>query len=273
MVSTLSQFSWPELPSRFGDALRAAVDFVISEVDPVGIIATGTIVRGTPHASSDLDVYVIHDIPARRRVQRFFGTRVPTEIFINPPAAVRSYFVEEHRDGRPLTAHMFVTGHIVLDRSPVLQQLRQEARDWLDRPSIPSEDVVTRARYGAASAYEDALDVAPNDPATAILLLHRAVRQMLELWCHQRLGASPRAKDLIGRVNDLDPGVATLARRVFSALPFAEQERAAADLAEATSNPRGFFEWDSGFSAVETNPARTNAAGGLARDEATREST
>ena len=82
------------------------------------------------------------------------------------------------------------------------------------------------------------------------------------------MGTIPRAKDLIGRVNDLDPGVAGLARQVFSALPFAEQERAAADLAEATSSPRGFFEWDSGFSAVDTNPARTNAAGGLARDEA-----
>jgi hypothetical protein len=236
---------------------------VTSEVDPVGIIATGTIVRGTPHASSDLDIYVIHEIPTRRRIQRFFGARVPTEIFINPPAAVRSYFLEEHHDGRPLTAHMLVTGHVVLERGLVLQQLRQEAREWLDRSSIPSDDAVIRARYGAATAYEDALDVASNDPATAILLLHRAVGQMLELWCHQRLGTIPRVKDLLGRVNELDPGVATLARRVFSASPFAEQERAAADLAEATANPCGFFEWDSGFSTVETNPEGTSVARGI----------
>ncbi len=41
--------------------------------DPLGIVASGTIVRGSPGPSSDLDLYVIHAAPWRQRVQRRFN--------------------------------------------------------------------------------------------------------------------------------------------------------------------------------------------------------
>jgi predicted nucleotidyltransferase len=103
-TSVLARCTWPPLPSPYDEALRDAVAFILREVDPVGIIATGTIVRGTPHESSDLDVFVIHGAPHRRRIQRFFHG-VPAEIFINPASTVRRYFAEECRDGRPITAN------------------------------------------------------------------------------------------------------------------------------------------------------------------------
>lgn len=62
------QCTWPPLAPPFDAALRDATDFVFQEADPVGVIATGTIIRGEAHASSDLDIYVIQPAPFRRRV-------------------------------------------------------------------------------------------------------------------------------------------------------------------------------------------------------------
>ena len=50
--------TWPPLALPYAEALTDVVSFVFDEVDPIGVIATGTIVRGTPDASSDLDVFV-----------------------------------------------------------------------------------------------------------------------------------------------------------------------------------------------------------------------
>lgn len=255
MPDPLAQCAWPPLAARYAAALRAAVAFALGEVDAVGVVATGTIVRGVPHASSDLDVYIIHEAPVRRRVQRYFGdpalgAPVPAELFINPPAAVRAYFAEEHADGRPITAHMLATGYVVLACGPALSALRREAAAWIERPSYPSVVAAVRERYDAATRYEDAADVADEDPATAAMLLARAVTAMLELWCRTTAGTVPRGKDLLARVAALDPTLGALARRVFSDAPFPERRAAATEIADRTTGVRGFFEWDSGFEPV-----------------------
>lgn len=246
MSEPLEACAWPSLAPRYSAALREAVAFVLAEVEPTGIVATGTIVRGIPHASSDLDLYVVHDVPVRRRVQRYFGDGVPAEIFINPPAAIRRYFASEHEEGRPITAHMLATGFVVLARGGELAALREEAGGWLARPGMPSAAAVVRARYDAACRFEDALDVAAADPATATMLLGRAVVAMLEGWCHVRTGAIPRGKDLLAGVAALDPAIGERARAVFADGPFPARLAAALAVADATIGTRGFFEWDSG---------------------------
>ena len=56
----LAECRWPDLPAPYDAALREATADVFEVAEPIGIIATGTIIRGTAHAASDLDVYVIH---------------------------------------------------------------------------------------------------------------------------------------------------------------------------------------------------------------------
>ena len=255
MPDPLAACSWPSIASRHATALREAVAFVLAEVDAVGVVAAGTIVRGRPHAASDLDLYVIHEAPLRRRVQRLFGERVPTEIFINPPAAVRAYFIAEHEGGRPVTAHMLATGHVVLSRHPVVEALRREAAEWLARPSAPSAPALLRARYDAATRFEDAVDVACDDPATAAMLLGGAVTAMLETWCRTRLGAIPRGKDLLAQVTALDAGLGAAAREVFGDGPLSRRLAAAERVADHTVAARGFFEWDSGAEPVPERAA------------------
>src|SRR5690349_862702 len=78
------RFTFPSLPGKYDQALRDAVAFVLERFQPVGIVAAGTIVRGAPDPSSDLDLWVIHLQPVRQRLQKFFQG-VPAEIFENPP--------------------------------------------------------------------------------------------------------------------------------------------------------------------------------------------
>jgi hypothetical protein len=145
---------------------------------------------------------------------------------------------------------MLCTGHIVLAQGGLLEELRQEARGWLAQPSYPSEATTIRARYAAATKYEDATDIADDDPAAATMLMSQGVAAMLELWCRTRVGSVPRGKDLLSRVAELDPVLGLLARRVFSDASFVERQAAAAEVADRTISTRGFFEWDSGPLAI-----------------------
>jgi uncharacterized protein (TIGR02246 family) len=238
-------WNWPPLAPPYDEALRAAVGAVMAEVEPTGIVATGTIVRGVAHASSDLDVFVIHEAPFRRRIQRLFRG-VPTEIFINPPTTVRRYFVEEHRDGRPITAHMLATGVVVFQSNGVVDELRREAADWLARRAPLSADGAVRSRYAAASRLEDAVDVAAADADTATMLATQAVAAMLEHRCRATDGRVPRGKDLLGTLSASDPELGRLAHAFFAAGTIGERLGAAEAIADRTIAARGFFEWDSG---------------------------
>jgi predicted nucleotidyltransferase len=236
---------WPQLDGVYSTALRSAVEFALAETTPLGIIATGTVIRGHAHPASDIDLYVIHDAPYRRRVQRFFHG-VPAEIFINPPHAVRAYFPSEHRDGRRLTAHMLATGFVVLDRDPVVEQLRIESREWLGRPEMFSAEDAQRARYAAASHLEDGADITFIDATAAALILGRAVTQSLEYWLRSRGRPIPRSKDLVATIAAFDLELSRLVEGFVNAESSAERLEFAHRIGDFTLGTRGFFEWDSG---------------------------
>jgi predicted nucleotidyltransferase len=244
-----TQCTWPNLAEPFASALRDAVDFIFQEFEPVGVIAAGTIVRGTAHPSSDLDLYVVHGAPYRRRVQRFFRG-VPTEIFVNPPAAVRGYFADEDRDGRRLTAHMLATGAVIFSNDAVVDTLRAEAAHWLEKETLISEFERVSSRYTIASRLEDGLDVLGSDDVTASMLLSEAVLAMLEFTCRADSGKIPRRKDLLAVIAARQPEVAGLAAQFFRATAHAERARIAVDIADRTIGARGFFPWDSGAGPV-----------------------
>jgi hypothetical protein len=244
-----SQCCWPNLSDPYDTALREAVAFVFGETEPVGIIATGTIIRGEAHATSDLDIYVLHRAPYRRRVQRF-SNGVPTEIFINPPHTVRQYFVEEHHDGRLITAHMLATGVVVFEDDPVVAQLRAESREWLKRPIALSPDRALSARYAAATRLEDGADIAATDPRGATMLLTQAVASMLEFWFLASGERIPRSKKLLSTAAVRDPTLGSLIDQFFAATHVAQRVEAAEAIGDHTIGARGFFAWDSGPAAV-----------------------
>lgn len=235
---------FPSLPAPYDAALRAAVAFVLDQFDVLGIIASGTIIRGNPHPNSDLDLYVIHAQPQRQRLQRWFEG-VPAEIFVNPPHIVETYFKAERASGRPITAHMLMTGTVILDRDPVVERLRMRAQEVFNLPPDPPAEQLVLHRYLSASRFEDAQDVAAQDPLSARLILGQAVYGMLHyrFWAANRY--LPRDKDLLAALDALDSDLGALARAFYGASTLAEELALADQIADLTIQARGFFAWDS----------------------------
>ena len=235
---------FPSLAEPYATALSEAIAFILERFEVRGIVASGTIVRGNPGPSSDLDLYVVHAPAWRQRVQRFFN-RVPAEIFVNPQPQVLRYFEGEARDGRPLTAHMLATGFVVLDRDGVIAQLQADAASWLAKPPAYGGFARTMQPYLLASQFEDACDMVESDPDSARLILAPAVRGMLHYAFMRAERYIPRDKDLLVALEGLDPVLAHLAREYFATPGLAAQMALAGQIADRTIEARGFFEWES----------------------------
>src|SRR5215471_11162174 len=199
--------NFPKLPDKYDRALREAVSFILERFKPVGIIAAGTVVRGMPDATSDLDVWVIHMEPFRQRLQKFFNG-VPAEIFVNPPWVIQKYFVQDQQEARPISAHMMATGTIVLATDPVVEQLRQTAISLLSSGPTLTPQRLTQARYAAATKLEDALDIVERSPAAANMLASEAVRHMLHFAFLKAGRFIPRDKDLLDALMNMDSDLA-----------------------------------------------------------------
>jgi hypothetical protein len=249
MTDLLAQCHWPILEPPYDQALRDAVTFILQRFDVLGIIASGSIIRGEPHAGSDLDIYVVHARQQRQRIQKFFQG-VPAEIFVNPVSAIEGYFENEAKDGRPCTAHMFVTGFVVLDRDPIVQSLQGKAQAFLNRSSDPSTAQLTRLRYGAADRYENACDIASTSSATANMILNLAIFEMLQYAFWKANRYLPRDKDLLEATKDLDPILAGLAQDFYTTAEIEKRLELAPQIADRTIEARGFFEWESPLEEV-----------------------
>jgi predicted nucleotidyltransferase len=239
----LAECKWPKLTERYEIGLQMAIDYLLENYEPVGIIASGTIIRGTPDKSSDLDIYVIHKEPFRQRLQKYFNG-VPVEIFINPPFQVEKYFKEEQAARRPLTAHMLSTGFVILDTDPMIEKLRQKAEGFLLAPPAAPRELIYQ-RYLIALLYEDAVDVVEKDPDTANMIANRAVVEMLD-FCFVKAGKFlPRAKSLLTELEKVDENVSKLARSFYQATDIKEKVELAGKISDAVVGERGFFEWAS----------------------------
>jgi predicted nucleotidyltransferase len=249
MVSAPIDAQWPELAEPHEGALRDVVGWILERFEPLGIVASGSVVRGTGDAASDLDVYVVVGALERQRIQRYHQG-VPVEIFVNPAVAVRRYFESEHASARPVTAHLLATGVVVLDRDPVVRALLDEARAWLARQQPWPDAEETMERYLVATLYEDAVDVIHRDAALGTLLLWRSVHGMLTHRCRRDLQRVPRQKDLLASVEGLDPELGRLVRGLEAASGVEARLRIAGAIADRTLGVRGFFEWQSAVEPV-----------------------
>lgn len=237
---------YPALSEHYNQSLREAVAYILSlaDFDIVGIIAAGSIIRGTPNATSDFDIYVIQTRPQRQLIHRIFNG-VATQIFINPPHRVRRYFEDERGEARCTAAHMLATGFVVLDRDPVVEQLRQEARDVLQGKAEINAGALMMARYHALDKYENALDMAEISPEISSMIAYQAVYDMLHYLYLSRQEFLPRDKDLLKRLESDFPQVAPLAKMFYSAPDLPTRLEAAGQIADLTIETRLFFEMES----------------------------
>jgi hypothetical protein len=234
---------FPSLREPYGSALKQAVDYIIDRYDPMGIIVSGSVLRGEGDATSDLDLYVIHEQPWRQRVQRYFNG-VPAEIFVNPAQTIRGYFVEERREGRFITAHMLATGVVVLNRGEVVDALRVEAKEALGQLPDLSAQALTMARYMAATALEDAFDIRHKDSTNAAFILEHAMFLMVQYIFVAANRPLPRFKRILDGLKTVDPMLAELAQRFYATSDSNIRFEVAASFAQRGLGTMGFFEWE-----------------------------
>jgi predicted nucleotidyltransferase len=229
--------------SPFDRAFAALEAYVRATYSPIGIVVSGSIVRGEAGPTSDFDVFVIHEHPWRLREQRRFEG-VPAELFINPAEQVRRYFVSGHREGMPDTAHMLATGEAIEPVHEVIHELVAEAREWLARPLEPTPEQLASLRYAGVDVLDDARDVIGRDPAAANLFLAEAVRSIVAYAFWKERKFQPRRKDAVTALAAMDPEAAALVRR-WATSSGTDALAAVETLARHVLDVDTFFEWSS----------------------------
>lgn len=233
----------------FDQAVVELEAYVRATWSPIGIVISGSIVRGEGGPTSDLDVLVVHEEPWRLRDQRRFAG-VPVELFVNPPAQTRRYFVNEHAEGQPWTAHMFATGEVLGPLHPTVAALIAEAHAWLGKPIELTPAQLAAQRYGASDALDNARDVIADDPAAAHLQLASAVSQII---AHAFLGRGrfvPPHKRVVAALAELDPLAAELVR-LWATQAGREALVTVEALARRVLGVETFFEWTSDRDPVD----------------------
>ncbi len=234
----------PALSEPYATALDEAVAYIRERYRPLGIIVSGTIIRGTPHENSDLDFMVIHEPAWRQRTQRFFHS-VPADMFVNPEFQMRRVMAAEAKGGRPVMSHLIGTGEIVNDSGGVMTSLQELARQTLDGgPSVSDEDLI-QMRYRIATAFEDAHDIRDIDPDRAHSIVTEALTEAVKLHFLQQGRWLPRFKALLSDLDNLEPDLGQATRSALRCPDLDERLELATPIFQRIVGATGFFEWES----------------------------
>jgi hypothetical protein len=226
-------------------ALGQALEWLPQIVEPVAIVASGSIIRGNPGPSSDLDLVVLHDQPWRRRVQRWFN-ETPVEVFFNSEDWLKHYILTEIAEGRPVMAHMLATGELLLDSEGRMEALRSLSRDVLQGGPNLGPEALLRDRYAAAIVVEDALDFVDLDSPDARRVRALAVDALIRHEYLRRNQFLPRRKERLSLLSQTAPDLAGLLASALSEASVAVAGTALRKASEQVLGTTGFFEWDSG---------------------------
>ena len=167
-----------ELQAEFGAAL-------------LGVLATGSRVRGEGDASSDIDLHVLLDQPRRQR-RNIVVAGVEVEMFINPIFQIARYFDEDRASGRGVDQHMWSTGRAVYDPRGVVAELQAEAQRQWDAGPPPIDGSGWPVRYLPADTLRDIGDVIERDSEQAQVMIGALLAELMDL--HYRLQCRWRIK-------------------------------------------------------------------------------
>jgi hypothetical protein len=240
----MDRCEFPTLSEPYRTALCEAAEYIFSEFEPVAIIASGSIIRGTPDRGSDLDLYVIHREPFGQRLQRFFNG-VPAELFVNATSGIARFFAEDVARGRPVTAHMLATGHPMYDPQGVARDLQQQSARILEGGPDPSPSQITQLRYTVATMFEDAEDLGERDPDLCRAFLYSAVADAVRLRYLLANTWQPRPKELLAGLATLDPELEAGIRAFYRSTDLPSQLDLARTIIQRTAGVTSFFEWES----------------------------
>lgn len=161
------------------EAWEEALDEFLDEwkdMDEVaGALVCGSFVTGNPSSHSDIDLHIVlvDGTDWRERGNRIVKGFL-IEYFANPPAQIREYFEDDGASDRRMAAVQFTTGRIIFDKDGVVQQLRDEAQGWMDRPfQSPSAASVELSKYSLWDGLDNLQDAfEQRSPSLALQYYH-----------------------------------------------------------------------------------------------------
>jgi hypothetical protein len=243
---------WPTLNERYLGALKDGVEWIIDKFHPIGVIVAGTIIRDNPDKSSDFDIFVIHNVYFRQRIQKLFKT-IPFEIFVNPPCSIIKNLQDEYKSQRQCTAHMLSTGYVLINKDVVVSDLITNANRYLGMQPGYDENQATILRYKAAVLIEDALDIIEKDAGMATVFISDAVQAILSWFYYKEQVFMPRQKDLLVYTERMNYEIGGCARKIMESNQVEYKIQYLKQLSDLTIKTYGFFEWESEQEEVKTD--------------------
>lgn len=224
-------------------AIDQALTWINANYSALGIIVSGSIVRGNPNPNSDLDIFVIHQNVFRQRVQKFFNN-IPCEIFINNIDQIYEYFEREQTTNRPVTANIISTGKLVQgsDNKQVLEIIKAAEKFSETSKNLAEEQMVTEL-YSIATLFEDAEELMESDTATSLYALDKAVAGIVEYIFLFKKRPLPRLKDRITTISEILPASGQLLISYFNVTALKDKIEFARQLILSIDGKTGFFEW------------------------------
>jgi len=224
-------------------SLEDAKNWIEENYKPIGIIASGSIVRGNPNKESDFDIYVIHEKSFRQRVQKYFN-KIPCEIFVNSIEQTKTSFIKEQNDNRPVTAHMLATGVVIKgEENEKVVSILNEAKEYQNKPKELKELDLTLIKYGISNWLEDANDIVEEDEETCNYILGKVSDKIIDYWFLKKKKPLPRIKERFNIIKNEDKVMYESLCSFFKQSELKMKIKLANEIVEKEIGVKGFFEW------------------------------
>lgn len=239
-----SECKFPELESKYDRALKEAIRYILKKFSVQGIILTGSIIQGTYHKSSDLDIFVITSRYERQRIQKYFNN-IPCEIFISTAQIIKKEIDEGSIMGICTTADMFYNGFTIYDQNQLVYKLKNKAKDVIVRGPVNTKIKMQTLKYKIADMYENALDIKDTDPYMSLILISDAVIRAIKYSLRESGKWEPKAKYFMQELEKHNIDLFSDIKLFYNSNDFQEKFNIAERIIDNTIKERGFFEWES----------------------------
>jgi len=149
-----------------------------------GAILTGSHVTNHQSKYSDLDIYIILSPKVKWRErgnERVEGYLM--EYFANPPQQIKSYFKEDFKDRRNITATMFVTSRILFDKTGIVNKLRKEASRYVNKKFKKMDKVqIEISKYIVWDDLDNLKDIYDQKAQNFNLVYYSALKRILDTY-------------------------------------------------------------------------------------------
>ncbi len=152
--------------------------------DIIGVLVCGSYITGNPSSHSDLDVHLILDdkLDFRERGNKIIDGLL-IEYFLNPPKQIRKYFLDDYNSIRPMSHTQFITGRILLDKTGVVQQLKEEAKEILAKDySDIDTSVHELQKYSIWDMLDDLQDSFENEKLDFDFVYYANLDKLLSIY-------------------------------------------------------------------------------------------